>query len=221
MLHPSLVCMCNYQRAELLYSLYPALFLGKVNDAWAKYKSAFPRKSIIVKTQASLLFCFRQFELMIPPGSSISRVFINVSGTTLDDLVEGFEIKSAVLRPIHTCDLLTVDYGVNHSLNNGLYCIKRVHSSLVFCQLLRRLKSSCNSSRLITVQFTKPTALWFPAIPGFWLVQFLWNGKNAHSLWMEPLAGTLSGDHSGCRQAIRRFCESRCKSQVWMDPKYP
>ena len=38
--------------------------------------------------------------------------------------------------------------------------------------------------------------------------------KNVHWLWMEPPAGILSGDRSGRRQAIRRFCESRCKAMT-------
>ena len=46
------------------------------------------------------------------------------------------------LRSIHTCYLLGVNYGVNHLLNNGLYCTKWVHSNLLFGQLLHGLKSS-------------------------------------------------------------------------------
>ena len=63
-----------------------------------------------------------------------------------------FGNRIIIQRFIHTCDLL----GMNYSLNNGLYCAKRVHSHLLFGQLLhqhfsrlRGLKSSYNSLRLI------------------------------------------------------------------------
>ena len=70
-------------------------------------------------------------------------------------------IVGSVLRSIHTCDLLDVNY----SLDGGLYCTKWVHSHLLFGQLLPGLKfnnglcthfsrlcglkSTRNSSRLI------------------------------------------------------------------------
>ena len=47
-------------------------------------------------------------------------------------------IIQAQLGSIHTCNLLSLNY----SLKNGLYCTKRAHSHLLFCQLLQGLKSS-------------------------------------------------------------------------------
>ena len=48
------------------------------------------------------------------------------------------KIHQFFLGSIHTCDLL----GVNYLLNNRLNCTKRVHSHLLFRQLLQILKSS-------------------------------------------------------------------------------
>ena len=43
---------------------------------------------------------------------------------------------------IYTCYLLGVNYWLNYLLNNGLYCTKRVHSYLLFGQLLHGLKGT-------------------------------------------------------------------------------
>ena len=53
----------------------------------------------------------------------------------------GGHIKK-VLGPIHTCDLLGVNYCMNYLQNNGLYCTKWAHSHLLFGQLLHGMKSS-------------------------------------------------------------------------------
>ena len=45
------------------------------------------------------------------------------------------------LDSIHTWDLLGVNYCLDYSLNNGLYCTKQAHSHLLFAQLLCGLKS--------------------------------------------------------------------------------
>ena len=50
--------------------------------------------------------------------------------------------KAYFLPSMHSCNLLGVNYCVNYSLNDGLYCTKWTHSHLLFGQLWHGLKSS-------------------------------------------------------------------------------
>ena len=43
---------------------------------------------------------------------------------------------------IYTCDSLGMNYCMNYSLNNGLYCSKWAYLHFIFGQLLQELKSS-------------------------------------------------------------------------------
>ena len=60
-----------------------------------------------------------------------------------------------VQGPVHICNLLGLNYCENYCLNNGLYCAKRVHSHLLFGQLLPILKSLIIGSVPIFEKFTQ------------------------------------------------------------------
>ena len=47
-----------------------------------------------------------------------------------------------ILLECNSCDLLGVNCCANYFLNNGLYSTKRMHSHLLFGQILRELKGS-------------------------------------------------------------------------------
>ena len=55
------------------------------------------------------------------------------------------QVKTS-LGSFHTCNLLGIYYCMNYLVNNGLYCMKCVHSCLLFDQLLCGLKSSIMGS---------------------------------------------------------------------------
>ena len=80
------------------------------------------------------------------------------------------------------------------------FCAVPVRGGSMISQIGRQLQKGCQP---ITVLFTKPPASWFPAVPWFQLVQFLWNTKVSIGCQWELLAGTTSGGRSS-----QRFCRN-------------